>query len=123
VNVFGDNETGSLCFVQENGLARFAVTIFVHKGRVIESLLLGSEAKFFVGRAGAGAISLRGRRTNTALKSARLTCWPILLANVSFGSRHPAMERCGAYFAALEHSPPPPDLPTEGGRRLRVVNK
>jgi hypothetical protein len=37
--------------------------------------------------------------------------------------RHPAMERCGAYFADLQHPPPPPDMPTEGSRRLRVVKE
>jgi hypothetical protein len=34
--------------------------------------------------------------------------------------RHPAMERCGAYFADLD-VPQPPDRPTEGSRRLGVV--
>ncbi|MGA2636114.1 hypothetical protein [Methylocella sp.] len=37
--------------------------------------------------------------------------------------RHPGMERCGAYFADLDVPQPPPDLPTEGSRRLRVVKK
>jgi|SRR5664279_351307 hypothetical protein len=37
--------------------------------------------------------------------------------------RHPAMERCGAYFADLDAPPAPPDLPTEGSRRLRMVKK
>ena len=35
--------------------------------------------------------------------------------------RHPAMERCGAYFADLGSPLRPPDLPTEGQRRMRVV--
>ena len=37
--------------------------------------------------------------------------------------RHPAVERCGDYFADLDWPPMPPDLPTEGSRRLRVVKK
>jgi hypothetical protein len=35
--------------------------------------------------------------------------------------RHPAMERCGAYFADLDFPLPPPDLPTEGQRRLKII--
>jgi hypothetical protein len=37
--------------------------------------------------------------------------------------RHPAVERCGAYFADFDWPPKPPDLPTEGSSRLRVVKK
>jgi hypothetical protein len=33
----------------------------------------------------------------------------------------PFAGRCGAYFADLEWPPRPPDLPSEGQRRMRVV--
>ena len=35
--------------------------------------------------------------------------------------RHPFGDRCGAYFADLNGPRSPPDLPTEGGRRMRVM--
>ena len=36
-------------------------------------------------------------------------------------ARHPGVPRCGAYFVDLEFPAPPPDRPTEGMRRLRLV--
>ena len=36
-------------------------------------------------------------------------------------ARHPGAPRCGAYFVDLEFPAPPPDRPTEGMRRLRLV--
>jgi len=36
-------------------------------------------------------------------------------------TRHPGAPRCGAYFVDLEFPAPPPDRPTEGMRRLRLV--
>ena len=49
-----------------------------------------------------------------------------LLAHLAGGcaiwdTRHPATPRCGAYFADLDSPAPPPDRPTEGMRRLRLV--
>src|SRR5664280_2034801 len=44
-----DKEAGGLRFVQENRLARFAVTIFIHDGGVLESFFLGSQAELFFG--------------------------------------------------------------------------
>ncbi len=35
--------------------------------------------------------------------------------------RHPFADRCGAYFVDLDWPPRPPDLPTEGRRRMRVA--
>ena len=35
--------------------------------------------------------------------------------------RHPFAPRCGAYFADFDRPPKPPDLLTEGRRRMRVV--
>jgi len=36
-------------------------------------------------------------------------------------TRHPGAPRCGAYFVDLDFPAPPPDRPTEGMRRLRLV--
>jgi hypothetical protein len=36
-------------------------------------------------------------------------------------TRHPGAPRCGAYFIDLEFPAQPPDRPTEGARRLRLV--
>ena len=36
-------------------------------------------------------------------------------------ARDPGAPRCGAYFVDLEFPAPPPDRPTEGMRRLRLV--
>ena len=36
-------------------------------------------------------------------------------------TRHPGAPRCGAYFFDLDFPAPPPDRPTEGMRRLRLV--
>ena len=36
-------------------------------------------------------------------------------------TRHPGTPRCGAYFVDLDFPAPPPDRPTEGMRRLRLV--
>jgi hypothetical protein len=36
-------------------------------------------------------------------------------------TRHRGAPRCGAYFVDLEFPAPPPDRPTEGIRRLRLV--
>src|SRR5271165_5974325 len=36
--------------------------------------------------------------------------------------RNPPTPRCGAYFVDLDFPAPPPDRPTEGLRRLRLVN-
>ena len=36
-------------------------------------------------------------------------------------SRHPGAPRCGAHFVDLDFPAPPPDRPTEGMRRLRLV--
>jgi len=38
-----------------------------------------------------------------------------------WNTRHPGAPRCGAYFVDLEFPAPPPDRPTEGKRRLRLV--
>jgi len=38
-----------------------------------------------------------------------------------WNTRHPGAPRCGAYFLDLEFPAPPPDRPTEGMRRLRLV--
>ena len=38
-----------------------------------------------------------------------------------WGTRHPGAPRCGAYFVDLEFPARPPDRPTEGARRLRLV--
>ncbi len=35
--------------------------------------------------------------------------------------RHAWQTRCGAFFIDLDLPPRPPDLPTEGQRRLRVI--
>jgi hypothetical protein len=36
-------------------------------------------------------------------------------------ARHPGVPRCAAYFVDVEFPAPPPDRPTEGMRRLRLV--
>jgi len=36
-------------------------------------------------------------------------------------TRHPGAPRCGAYFVDLDFPARPPDRPTEGMRRLRLV--
>ncbi len=38
-----------------------------------------------------------------------------------WNTRHPGAPRCGAYFVDLDFPAPPPDRPTEGMRRLRLV--
>ena len=38
-----------------------------------------------------------------------------------WAARYPGRARCGAYFVDLDYPPAPPDMPTEGMRRLRVV--
>lgn len=35
--------------------------------------------------------------------------------------RHPAIDRCGAYFADLDWPQPPADLPPAAKRRFRVI--
>ena len=44
------------------------------------------------------------------------------LLRVLVGEGDPFSDRCGAYFADLDWPPKPPDLPTEGQRRMRVVD-